>query len=175
MTEPQPQPPSQSEPQPQPVWHRRAARLLLVDEALTHVLLVLGFDPRHPGTRFWFTVGGGIDAGEDGRAAVVREAREEIAYAVAPADLAGPFRPEHVVFSFDGATIEQDQEYYVVVTPRFDPQFVGVDDVERGSTVTVAWVPLRGIPDLADPVHPAHLAEIVSEWRTRHFTTPPAG
>ncbi|WP_295696120.1 NUDIX domain-containing protein [Lapillicoccus sp.] len=149
-----------------PVWRRRAARLLLVDEAGTHVLLVQGFDPRRPQNHYWFTVGGGIDEGEDAMAAIVREAMEEIGYAVVPADVVGPFRPEQVEFSFDGTSIVQDQEYYVVVTPRFDPMFVGVDDVERDSTVTVAWVPLRGIPDLAEPVHPPHLAEIVAEWRT---------
>lgn len=63
---------------PARVWHRRAARLLLVDEARSLVLLVHGFDPRHPEHRYWFTVGGGIDDGEDPEAAVVREAREEI-------------------------------------------------------------------------------------------------
>lgn len=104
-----------------PVWRRRAARLLLVDEARTHVLLVQGFDPQRPDRRYWFTVGGGIEEGEDAKAAIVREAMEEIGHAVVPADVVGPYRPERVEFSFDGTTIVQDQEYFVVVTPRFDP------------------------------------------------------
>lgn len=156
---------SESTPDGGAVWDRRAARLIVVDDACEHVLLVLGFDPRRPDEPYWFTVGGGIDPGESPLEAVVREAAEEIGYAVDPARVAGPFRPEQVEFSFDGTLIRQHQAFYVVQTPRFAAGFVGVDDVERDSTVTVAWVPLHGIRELAEPVFPPHLTEIVAEWR----------
>src|SRR5450755_2643030 len=42
---------------------RRAGRVLVVDAA-GRVLLLQGFDPAAPAEMFWFTIGGGADAGE---------------------------------------------------------------------------------------------------------------
>lgn len=147
------------------LWHRAAARLVMLDEELTHVLLIHGFDPHRPDERYWYTIGGGVDEGESPLQAVVREAWEEVGYIVEPDRVEGPLAPQVVDFSFDGMAIRQSQSFYVVVTPRFDAVFLGIDDVERDSTVRVEWVPVCGLRDLPEPVHPAHLAEIIDQWR----------
>ena len=55
---------------------RRAARVILLDEA-DRLLLVRGHDTDQPDRGWWFTVGGGIGVGETSRDAAVREMREE--------------------------------------------------------------------------------------------------
>ena len=55
---------------------REAARVILLDED-DRVLLIRGHDVDQPDRSWWFTVGGGIDDGEDAMAAAVREVREE--------------------------------------------------------------------------------------------------
>lgn len=144
---------------------RRAARLLLLDEDRTHVLLLRGHDPRHPEAPYWFTVGGGLDEGETPREAAVREAREEVGLELEPTDLDGPFHPHDVTFSFDGDVIEQHQDVWVAVVPRTTPRFLGVDDVERAATLEVRWVPLDALGALGEPVFPTRIGEVVQEWR----------
>ncbi|GAA1895466.1 NUDIX hydrolase [Lapillicoccus jejuensis] len=152
---------------PTPVVRRRAARLLLLDEDLTHVLLIRGCDPRRPEAPYWFTVGGGVDAGEGPREAAVREAREEVGLDLDTAEVDGPFLPHDVAFPFDGVVIEQHQDVWVAVVPRTTPRFLGVDDVERAATLEVRWVPLDGLAALGEPVFPAPdaVAEVVARWR----------
>ena len=57
-------------------WRRYTARVLPVDAA-GRVLLLHGWDPRHPDRPFWFTIGGAAEAGESLRDAGARELREE--------------------------------------------------------------------------------------------------
>ena len=63
-------------PGPDGIPYRRAARVILLDDA-DRVLLVRGHDVDQPERSWWFTVGGGIDGGETPRQAAVRELREE--------------------------------------------------------------------------------------------------
>lgn len=144
---------------------RRAARLLLLDEDHTHVLLLRGHDPRHPEAPYWFTVGGGLDEGETPRDAAVREAHEEVGVELDPEAVDGPFLPHDVTFSFDGDVIEQHQDVWVTVVPRTTPRFLGIDDVERSATLEVRWVALEDLDGLSEPVFPARIPEVVAQWR----------
>ena len=138
---------------------------MIVDDGLTHTLLVRGFTPEAPDDPYWFTVGGGIDPGEDERQAGVREALEEVGLELRTDELAGPFAREHISFVFGGRHIDQEQAFYVAVVPRSDVEFIGLDGVERDTTIDVQWLPIGGLAALPEPVKPAHLVEIIGEWR----------
>lgn len=157
---------------PSPAGRRRAARLLLLDPELTHVLLVLGCDPRRPDEQYWFTVGGGLDPGETAREAAVREAREEVGVDLDPDAVDGPYLPHDVSFPFDGEVVEQHQDVWVAVVPRTTPRFLGVDDAERASVLEVRWVPLAGLAALPQPVFPAPdaITAVVARWRAQRET-----
>ncbi|MFD8598598.1 NUDIX hydrolase [Kitasatospora sp. NPDC059646] len=89
---------------------RRTSRVLLLDDR-DRLLLLCGRDPRRDGARWWFTVGGGIEDGEDALAAAVREVREETSLTV-PADRLGPLAwTRRTRFSVDGRRFDQTEEY----------------------------------------------------------------
>ncbi|MFD7640847.1 NUDIX hydrolase [Kitasatospora sp. NPDC059795] len=89
---------------------RRTSRILLLDHR-DRLLLLCGRDPRADGARWWFTVGGGIEDGEDALAAAVRELGEETALTVA-ADRLGPLAwTRRAAFSVDGRRFDQSEEY----------------------------------------------------------------
>ena len=69
--------------------HREAARVLLFDDA-GRVLLAMGHDEDQPDRAWWFTIGGGIEEGEDPRAAAVREVFEETGLRLDAHELVGP-------------------------------------------------------------------------------------
>ena len=59
-----------------PRIERNGARVLFLDSE-GRMLMVRGHDPHEPERTFWFTPGGGIEPGETGRQAAVRELAEE--------------------------------------------------------------------------------------------------
>ena len=69
--------------------HREAARVLLFDDT-GRVLLAMGHDEDQPDRAWWFTIGGGIEEGEDPRAAAVREVFEETGLRLDAHELVGP-------------------------------------------------------------------------------------
>jgi 8-oxo-dGTP pyrophosphatase MutT (NUDIX family) len=68
---------------------RQAGRVLVIDPA-GQVLLLEGFDPAAPDRRYWVTIGGGLDDGEEPAHAAVRELREETGIVAAEDELVGP-------------------------------------------------------------------------------------
>jgi 8-oxo-dGTP pyrophosphatase MutT (NUDIX family) len=95
------------------VLRRRGARVLVFDAA-DRVLLVRAVDPAAPDAPFWFTVGGGVAAGETDRAAAVRELREETGLVIAEDDLVGPVFGADDAFAFDRWWIEQSNVFFAV-------------------------------------------------------------
>ena len=59
-----------------------------------------GHDEDQPERFWWFTIGGGIEEGEDPRSAAVREVFEETGIELAPDDLVGPvlYRLAELIF-----------------------------------------------------------------------------
>ncbi|MET7342618.1 NUDIX hydrolase [Streptomyces sp. NPDC087866] len=89
---------------------RSTSRVLLVDEE-DRLLLLCGRDPRRPGARWWFTVGGGVEPGESPIQAAVRETWEETALRIA-GDRLGPLAwTRQTLFSVDGRFYDQYEEY----------------------------------------------------------------
>jgi 8-oxo-dGTP pyrophosphatase MutT (NUDIX family) len=142
------------------VLRRRAARVILLDED-DHVLMIHGFDPRTPELTYWYSLGGGIDEGEQPLQAAVREVWEETGLRLDPAALVGPLNEEVVVFPFEGREIHQEQLYYAARTRRFDPAPAAFQELEVRSTVAIDWIDPGVLDRVPEPVYPPFLAELV--------------
>jgi 8-oxo-dGTP pyrophosphatase MutT (NUDIX family) len=145
---------------PRPVV-RNAARVLLLDPE-GRVLLVQGGDPadRAAGT-WWITPGGGVEPGEDARAAALREAFEETGHRVG--ELVGPVARRSSVFPFDGRLLEQREQYFVAHVPAFEPTTEGWTDFERRALVGLRWWSLDELRATQETVYPENLADLVAD------------
>ena len=105
------------------------------------VLLLRGWDPDTPHDPFWFTVGGGVDAGETHLDAAVRELFEETGIVVDPAEVTPELTRYGVEFSWAGRWIVQDLVFFAVLVPDdATPTFDGLDGAERQSIDSAAWL-----------------------------------
>jgi 8-oxo-dGTP pyrophosphatase MutT (NUDIX family) len=144
------------------VVQRRAARVLVVSPD-GEVLMIHGFDPYDPATTFWYTIGGGVDPGEDDADAAVREVWEETGLRIDRDQLVGPVHHDRTVFPFEGRTIDQQQVFYLLVTPRFEPAPAAFEDTEIRSVIAVAWIDPAARESAGETVYPAGLAALVAQ------------
>lgn len=144
---------------------RTSARIVLLDER-NRILLLRGHDPMVPEVSFWFTVGGGVEAGESLRAAAVRELHEETGYIADPADLRGPIWRRVAVFPFNGDLIRSEELFFVLRVPVFEPRPADLTSVERRSITDHRWCAPADIVALdasGETVYPYHLDELLAE------------
>ncbi len=164
-TEPGPADPTQLGPDwvpgPDGVPFRRGARVLLLDDA-DRILLVRGHDMDQPERSWWFTVGGGVDAGESAHDAAVRELFEETGLRLPAADLVGPVAVRSATFDFLRRTVRQDEEFFLARVSR--PASLTTDgwtDVERAFVDEVRWWDLDALGDVREEVFPGELVPLV--------------
>ena len=142
---------------------REAARVVLVDLD-DRVLLVEGHDPARPESGwYWFTVGGGLEPGEDLRAGAVREVREECGLVLTPADLGPVRRADLVEFGFEHLRVRQRQSFFLVRTDAFEPDVAGWVELEVRAQRGLRWWPLQELRTTSETVYPVDLAELVDE------------
>jgi len=142
--------------------YRRAARVIALDPA-GRLLLARGHDVDEPGRHWWFTVGGGIDAGETAREAAVRELREETGLVADPADLVGPVARRTALFDFAARHVRQDEEFFLVRLEASDAAFdtAGWTEIEVRFMDELRWWDLDGLAAQPEQVYPAGLVGIV--------------
>ncbi|MFP3712357.1 NUDIX hydrolase [Puerhibacterium sp. TATVAM-FAB25] len=141
--------------------HRRAARVIVLDDA-GRALLVRGHDADQPDRSWWFTVGGGIDAGETEVEAALRELREEAGLALGPADLQGPVMTRAGIFHFFAETCRQDEVFFLArVDAGHVPVADGWTDVEREVLDELAWLTADELRAQPYEVFPTALPDVI--------------
>lgn len=146
---------------------RPSARVVLLDSS-GRVLLFQGFDPARPHELFWFTVGGGVEDGEELRDTAVREAFEETGVKLAPESLIGPVWRRRAVFSFDGTTFDAEEWFFTATVDGVEIDTSGFNDVEEHSISAFRWWTAEELAATDETVYPVQLAELLpglkDEW-----------
>lgn len=143
--------------------NRTSARVVLFDE-YDRVLLLKGHDPLVPQVDFWFTLGGGVEPGENLRATAVREVREETGLELSPGDLVGPLWRRVAVFEWTGRLIRSEELFFAAVTTHFHPDRRQLTDLEKVAITDYRWCSPADISDLdaaGETVYPLELAELI--------------
>lgn len=146
------------------VPYRQAARVVVLDDG-GRVLLARGHDAVCPERTWWFTIGGGIEAGEGPRAAAARELREEVGIVVDPSQLVGPVLTRSSEFVFATITVRQDEVFYLYnLTAAAVRQAAAWTELERQVVDEVAWLTAQELRASAHTCYPGQLPELVEAW-----------
>ncbi|MGH3713539.1 MAG: NUDIX hydrolase [Micromonosporaceae bacterium] len=135
---------------------RPGARVLLVNAA-GRVLLLRGSDPARPGVRYWFTVGGGLDAGETPAEGAARELYEETGLSVPVTALGERVWHEVAEFPFDGLWYRQEQEFFLVRVGEWQVSQDGWCDLERRTVDAVRWWSVPELETTDETYYPVEL------------------
>jgi len=130
-------------------------------------MMVRGHDPHRTTRSFWFTPGGGREAGESARECAVRELREETGYVVAAAELVGPVWRRTAVFDFASRPYTQHEEFFVAVLTedhrrgRVQPELTAD---EHEALDALAWLSQDELAAESREVFPARLRSAFDEF-----------
>ena len=145
--------------------HREAARVLLFDDA-GRLLLAKGHDEDQPERHWWFTIGGGIEEGEEPRVAAVREVLEETGLRLRPEDLIGPVLYRRAEFDFLAVTARQDEWFFVAHAPSTTLSRQGWTQLERSVIDAQRWWDIdEAEAQIEDDLYPARILQYARQWR----------
>lgn len=141
---------------------RRAARVLLLDQAGC-VLLFHGSDPSAPeaGT-WWFTPGGGLEPGEKPYEAAVRELAEETGLLVEAARLGKPVHARMTCFSLGGASYAQSEDYYLLRIDAHEVDTTGPGAVVDLGVLGHRWWPVTELAGTTERLFPEELPDLLA-------------
>lgn len=141
---------------------RRAARVLLVDDA-GRILLFEGSDPALPeaGT-WWFTPGGGLEPGERPRDAAARELAEETGLTIEADRLGEPVHARTTFFSLAGASYAQSEDYYLLRIDTHDVDTTGPGAVVDLGVLGHRWWPIADLIDTPERLFPEELPALIA-------------
>ena len=148
------------------IRERLTARVLLLDPD-DRILLMKGrlpSDPTAPGA--WFTVGGGVEPGEDLAEAAAREIREETGFTDA---VVGPvlWGGEQIHHDRKGRPVRVVERFMVARCAGGVPSVDGWQALEQEFVDDIRWWTLDALAACAEPVYPADLAARLAEILAR--------
>ncbi|MFI6645624.1 NUDIX hydrolase [Streptomyces sp. NPDC050504] len=137
---------------------RRVARVVLLDPD-DRILLLHGFEPADPASRWWFTPGGGVEGDETREQAALREVAEETG--ITQVDLGPALWRRLCSFEFDGRRWDQDEWYYLARTAQTETATGGQTELERRSVAGLRWWTSAELLAARETVYPTRLGELL--------------
>jgi 8-oxo-dGTP pyrophosphatase MutT (NUDIX family) len=139
---------------------RVAVRIVLLD-LRSRVLLFEGRDlaDATDTARWWFTAGGGVEAGESLTQAAARELCEETGHC--GLTMAGPFHHRELDFVNHGAPQHQVEHYFAARTGDTRVRVDGWTDLERRAVTSSRWWTADELRSATVQYFPQNLADLV--------------
>lgn len=122
---------------------------------------------------FWYTPGGGVEAGETLRVAAARELAEEIGLVVEPADLEGPVWLRRFVGPFAGVDIDNRETYFVLRDVVHEVVPGQLTELERLADEPYRWWTVAEVRASPEEFAPRELAEVLPEVLEGPWSGPP--
>lgn len=138
--------------------HREAARVVLLNNQ-HQILLIHGHDAVDPTYSWWFTIGGGLEPGEDPAVGALRELYEETGITLSREDLVGPVLRRYAQFEFLTETARQSEWFFLAY----------VDDTVHPISQN-GWTELE--QDVIDELRWCNIAELDQLTTTASMLTP---
>lgn len=155
---------------------RQAVRVLLCDPD-RRLLMLRGHDPAEPAVRYWFTVGGGLEPGEDVVSAAIRETAEETGLDLQPHQVVTTGHRDVAEFGFGQYWLVQQQQYVWAAAPAgFEALPRHLEPAEAATVDALGW---WSVPQLlahrdgrphdgpgrpGELAYPLDLPELVQRW-----------
>ncbi|MGA0599423.1 NUDIX domain-containing protein [Caulobacter sp. KR2-114] len=151
---------------------RHTARVILLD-ADDRILLMKGRLPSDPGAPgAWFTVGGGLEAGESVLEAAAREIAEETGFTDA---VLGPvvWYGEGIVYDRKRRPLVLKASYVVARCAGGEPSRAGWQPLESELVDDIRWWTLADLRACADDIYPDTLLELLPDVMAGRYPAEP--
>ncbi|GGO93739.1 NUDIX hydrolase [Wenjunlia tyrosinilytica] len=141
-----------------PAEVRRAARVVLLDPD-DRILLMHGFEPADTSRTWWFTPGGGAEAGESLEEAARREVAEETG--IDAFELGPVIWRRRSSFAFAGRRWSNDEWYFLGRTEVTAWDTSGLTELERATTAGLRWWSRKELLETRETVYPPGLGGLL--------------
>lgn len=142
----------------EPFPERRAARVILLDP--DDRVLLMRYDDAPPNGQHWTTPGGGVEDGEEYRAAALRELAEETGWT--DVALLDEVLRRSFVMEYAGRLVHQVERQYLARTDQPGREISGVDAMHASDGIAAwRWWTLAELEATREEIWPPNLASQV--------------